>query len=442
MNRLAFVVVTLILGIPLAAAQDASPLTLEQAISIGKDRSNTLRASQARARVSDARANEVDAALLPSVKVDASYRRLSNVPSFSVALPIPGFTPIAVFPNIPDNYVLHASVQQPLFTGFRLSSNAKAAELQSEAGQLDVRNDETDLIIQITSAYWGLYQSREVKRSIDENVTSLETYERDVHNLMNAGMATRNDLLRIQVQLSNARLGQIDAANDMQVAEMSLNLALGRPVNTPVEIASQPRGIVDTAVGTSAGLLASALTRRPDIAAMQTRIDASRAGVTAANAGWWPQLSLAANYYYSNPNQRFLPAMKQWNDSWDVGVQLQWDVWNWGTTKAQAEQAEAGLEANQAVFDQMKQNVALEVERTSLAAARAAQKVEVAKLGVAQAEENSRIMGDKFRSGLATSSELLDANVALLQARTNLTGSLAEQEITAVRLQKALGVLR
>ena len=90
----------------------------------------------------------------------------------------------------------------------------------------------------------------------------------------------------------------------------------------------------------------------------------------------------------------------------------------------------------------MKQNVALEVERTSLAAARAAQKVEVAKLGVAQAEENSRIMGDKFRSGLATSSELLDANVALLQARTNLTGSLAEQEITAVRLQKALGVLR
>jgi outer membrane protein len=442
MNRLAFVVVTLILGIPLAAAQDASRLTLEQAISIGKDRSNTLRASQARARVSDARANEVDAALLPSVKVDASYRRLSNVPSFSVALPIPGFTPIAVFPNIPDNYVLHASVQQPLFTGFRLSSNAKAAELQSEAGQLDVRNDETDLIIQITSAYWGLYQSREVKRSIDENVTSLETYERDVHNLMNAGMATRNDLLRIQVQLSNARLGQIDAANDMQVAEMSLNLALGRPVNTPVEIASQPRGIVDTAVGTSAGLLASALTRRPDIAAMQTRIDASRAGVTAANAGWWPQLSLAANYYYSNPNQRFLPAMKQWNDSWDVGVQLQWDVWNWGTTKAQAEQAEAGLEANQAVFDQMKQNVALEVERTSLAAARAAQKVEVAKLGVAQAEENSRIMGDKFRSGLATSSELLDANVALLQARTNLTGSLAEQEITAVRLQKALGVLR
>ncbi len=429
-----------------SAAQTGGQLTLEEALRIGRARSNTLQASQARARGAEARAAETGSALLPQVRVDASYRRLSSVPPFAVQLPfqIPGLGPgpIVISPTILDNYALHASVQQPLFTGSRLTGAADAADLQARAGELDVRSDEADLVANITTAYWMLYQARETRRAVDENAARLEGMERDARNLLKAGMATRNDLLRIQTQLSNARLGQIDAENDLQVAGMSLNMAMGRPVETPVDPVSVPAAVDPASVPAAPPAVASALRLRPDALAMQNRVESSRAAVTAARGGFWPQLFLSANYYYSKPNARYLPAVNQWKDSWDVGLVMQFDLWNWGATSAQAEQAAEALAANRALADQLGQSIALDVERSILGVRRAARKIDVARLGVQQAEENSRSMQDKFRAGLATTTELLDASVALLQARTSLTGAQVEQEIARVRLQRASGELR
>jgi outer membrane protein len=92
------------------------------------------------------------------------------------------------------------------------------------------------------------------------------------------------------------------------------------------------------------------------------------------------------------------------------------------------------------MYGQMKDNVSLEVQRYDLAVRRAAEKIEVASVAVDQAEENARTTSDKFKSGLATSLDLLDADVALLQARTNYTGALVEYELARARLNRAIGL--
>ena len=420
-----------------AFAQQEAGLTIEEAIRTGREQSHLLKASAARAEGAEARAQEAGSALLPAVKVDGAYRRLSNVPLFAVALPFPGFAPIVIAPYIPDTYQLHASIQQPLFTGFRLSNNALAARLQAEAGTLDSRNDEADLVVNIATAYWTVYQAGEVKNALQENVARLESYERDTKNLVGAGLATRNDLLRIQVQLQNGRLSLIDAENDEQISQMNLNIVIGRPAETPVVIASSPMAVDTSAV--PQGTVDQALAVRPDVAALDARVRASSAALSAARGGYFPQLALSANYYYSKPNQRYFPPSNQWKDSWDVGIQFQLDVWNWGATAAQAEQAEAALRANQEMLAQLQQTVSLDVRRSILSAKRAREKVDVAQLGVSQAEENSKMLSDKYHSGLATSTELLDANVALVQAKTSLSASLVEQAIANIRLEKSLG---
>jgi outer membrane protein len=441
MNRwLSFVIVLLVLLPPVASAQSDSALTIDDAVRLGKEQSHLLKASQAKAVGAEARAREARTAFFPTLKVDAAYRRLSDVPPFAVSLPFPGFTPIVISPMIADNYQLHAGIQQPIFTGFRLQSNAKAASLQAEAGQADVRNDEADLVVNIISSYWMLYQARAVKAAYDENVLRLERYERDTKNLVAAGLATRNDLLRIQVQLQNARLAQIDGENDEEVARMNLNIVIGRDADAPVLLASAPRA--EDLGGLSAGTVDGALAARPDVAAMEARVAAARASVAAAQGGYFPQLVLSANYYYSKPNQRYFPATNRWNDTWDVGVQMQFDVWNWGATGDQTEQARAALQANEELLAQMKQSVSLDVERSKFSAARAREKVAVARLGVSQAEENAKMIADKYHAGLATSTELLDANVALVQAKTAESAAEVEQEIADVRLAKSLGQVR
>ncbi len=438
MKRASLLPVVLLFSLAIGAyAQQDGSLTIEEAIRFGREHSHLLKASAAKAEGAEAKAHEAGSALLPAVKIDGAYRRLSNVPPFAVALPFPGFAPIVIAPNIPDSYQLHATIQQPLFTGFRLSSNARAARLLAEAGAFDTRNDEADLVVNIATAYWTLYQAREVKSALQDNVTRLESYERDTRNLLGAGLATRNDLLRIQVQLQNARLSLIDAENDEQVSQMNLNIAIGRPAETPVVIASTPAP-TDTGAAPP-GSVDQALAARSDVAALDARVQASQAALSAARGGYFPQIAFSANYYYSKPNQRYFPPSNQWKDSWDLGIQFQMDVWNWGATAAQTEQAEAALRANQEMLAQMQQAVSLDVRRAILSAKRAGEKVDVAHLGVSQAEENSKMLSDKYHSGLATSTELLDANVALVQAKTSLSAALVEQAIATVRLEKSLG---
>ena len=423
----------------MAWAQAEGGLTLPDAIRIGREKSRTLLISAARIAAAQGKSGAADALLLPALKLEASYKHLSDVPPFSIQPP--GFPkPFVVSPNVLDNYSVRVSLQEPLFTGFRLSSNSRAAGALEEASRLDNLNDEDDVVLLITTAYWALYQTLETQKAMDENVKRLESYVQDSQNLLKAGMATRNDLLKIQVQYNNARLQQIDAANDVQVATMTLNNAMGRPLDTPVTLASVPAvQSSGQAPGQAAQSIAEAFQRRSDIRAMTARVEASRSGVTAARSGWWPQLMLGANYYYSKPNIRYQPALAEFKDSWDVGLTLQFDVWNWGLAGHETEQAEAALHQNEVQLDQMKENIALDVRRQSLAVTRAREKVTVASTSVEQAEENLRSMSDKFKNGLATSSDLLDADFAQLQARTTLTGALVERELADARLRRAIG---
>lgn len=412
-------------------------ITLPEAIARAKQSNRALSISSAKADAAAARAGEARTALLPSVKVDGSYHRLSDVDPFAVKLPIAP-APIVISPTVLDNYALRVTVQQPLFTGFKLISNSRAAADLSRAARSDRDNDEQDLIANVTSTYWMYFQALETRKSVEENVQRLTAYVRDTERLVKAGVATRNDLLKIQVQLSSARLSLIDASNDAQVAMMNLNNAIGQPVETEIVPSSHPGEIAGAPQDSTQ---ADVLQTRPDLVAMKFRLSAAEASLTAARGNWWPQIFLSGSYMYNRPNVRYQPTRDEFKATWDVGVSFQFDLWNWGTTHYQTQQAAASLMQAQLAYDQSKENALLEIQKSRLAVHRATEKVDVGKLGVEQAEENMRITEDKFAKGVASSTDLLDASFALLQSRTSYTGALVELETARTRLAKSLGTL-
>lgn len=419
-------------------------LSLEEAIALGAANSRTARMALARAEGASARAAEMRAALLPSLKADGSYRRLSEVEPFRVQLPgMP--QPVTISPVVLDTYTAHVGLLQPLFAGFKLVSNARAAEALSVAAEADVRGDRADLILTIVSAYWALHQAREVTRAMDENVSRLESYARDSESMLKAGMLTRADLLKIQVQLSSARMAQMDASNDVRLAQMNCCLVLGLPLETELELTSRP-GQAEIGERSLAGLelpdlRKRALDSRPDLAATGARVQAARASLAAAEGNWWPQVVVGGNYYYSRPNPRLLPTRDAWVGTWDLGVTVTLDLWNWGATLRQVEQAGANLRQQELVLEQMEEGAKLEVTRAYLQAAQAGRKLDVARLAVDQAEEALRINRDRYRQSLTTPSELLDAEVALLQAAIAWSAADIDKAVSETRLAKAVGVL-
>jgi outer membrane protein len=432
------VVVLLSLLSASVAAQVPDSLTLDQAIDAGLSNSRTLQASAARVEGADARTGEARAGMLPSLKFEGSYKRLSDVDPFQVKLPmLPD--PIVISSTVLNNTNLRVGLQQPLFTGFRLSSNAEAAERMADAARADHAADRADLVLNVTAAYWTLFQTRETARLMAENVQRIEGYVRDIGSLLKAGMATRNDALKMDVQLSSARLSLIDAENDVRIAAMNLNTLLGRPVEALLTPVSEPASASDSVSAPVEHLTSDALKTRPELQALSSRVEASRAAVHAARGGWWPQVSAGANYYYARPNARYMPTRDEFKGTWDIGVMVTMDIWNWGVTTHQTDQAEASLRQNELMYAQLLDGVALDVHRSALQVQRARDRMDLADLGLSQARENLRVTTDRFQRGLVTVSELRDAEVALLQAAILQSGARVEAEVSRARLLRSMG---
>lgn len=446
MNQLKFVLICFLFTLSALSAQETKKLTIDEAIRIGLENSKSLHASQMKAESASARTSETNAARLPSLKLSAGYTRLSEVPAGKFVIPADAFGPgvpqdpivNTIAPSIQNTYTLKATVQQQLFTGFRLQNNSKAAELSEKASKEEFEKDKTDLIYSIRLAYWSLFRAIEVKKVVDENVAQVSAHLKDAQNLFAQGMITNNDVLKVQVQLSSVRLLQIDAKNAVELSMINLNNAIGLPLNTQIDIASviahDPLVFQEVTA-----LIRKASGNRQDVKALEARLQAGEAYVKVASSGNYPQASVTGNYYYNRPNNRFFPAKDEFKGSWDLGVNINFDVWNWGATKYQTKQAQAQVAQAKDALGLLKDGISLEVTQNYLGLQKAKEKITVAKESIEQAEESYRITSEKFKRGVALTTDLLDAEVAVLRAKTDHTDALVEYELAESRLLKAIG---
>jgi outer membrane protein TolC len=431
-----------LLALPLAAVAQPRPLSLEEALAAGIERSPGLHASRLELEAASARSRELAAGRLPSLKFGGGYTRLSGVPDFQVTLPISP-NPIVVSQSYFNNFNLRLGIQQPLFTGFRLQAGERSARLLEAAAGLDLEKNRAELAFAVKAAYWGLARSREFEKVIDENVRQVGEHLKDVRAFSDQGLATRNDVLRAELELSNAEIMRIDARNAAEVALTALVSLIGLPLDSDIDLTtsveSRASRIPAEAGKRDGDPIERALAQRPEIKSAEFRIKASEMGVKAVRSAFLPQVTLSGNYYYLRPNPRILPALDRFKGTWDVGVSVSFDIWNWGQTKRQTEQAEARLgqarEARKALEDQ----AVLEVTQCRLSLARAGEKVRVTGQAVGQAEENLRVTRERFKQGVALSSDVLDAEVALLQAKLGRTQAAIDQVVAQARLEKALG---
>ncbi len=432
--------VVLFVGILSAQTSKHASLTIDQALQIGLENSKTLKTSQFKVVAAEAKAYETDALGLPSLKFNGTYTRLSEVPTpvldFSkLGLPIP---PQKFGDNVVNTYGLKATVQQPLFTGGKLSGAIDAAQYVSDASKEDFNKDKADVIYNIKAAYWNLYRAIEFSKVVDENVNQIKSHAADAENLMKQGLLTNNELLKIQVQLSDALVRQIDATNNIKLSTYALNNTLGLPITADITLASKIE-VSDRNWSDIEQLLKVAFDKRPDLLAMSARVKASEAGLTSARGGWWPQVYLVGNYNYLRPNSRIFPTKDVFKDTWDVTLSVSLDIWNWNQTGNQTTQAEAVFSQTEQGFSLMKDGVTLEVTQNYLAVNQTKERIAVAEQGVKQAEENYRVTNEKYKKGLTTNSELLDAESLLLQSKLNYTQSLVEFELAGARLSKSVG---
>ncbi len=412
-------------------------LTLEESLQIGLQNSKQIKISKAALISSEAKITEVGSQMLPRLSFGASYTRLSDVKPFQVSVPFAP-NPITIQETILNNYQLKLSLQQPLFTGFRLSSLKSAAEYNNKAVEFEHTKEINEEALRIHQAFWNYYKSQKVLQLIEENLKSLEKHLADTKNFLENGLVTKNDLLKLEVQYSNTELKRIDAKNAVELSRTAFNKAMGLPLNTSSQVmAEEPQAVTITTKFDD--LLNEALQAREEIKSLEYKIKAGEENIDAAQAGWFPSIFLFGDYYYSRPNQRIMPLEDKFEDTWAIGVGLNWNILDWGETSAKTTHAEQQLILAETTHQIIKENIELEVYKNYLTALSEFEKVTVSKKSVEQAEENYRISKDKYNQQLATSTDLIDAEVALLNAQTNLTNALVDLKLAKTKLEKSVG---
>ena len=416
-----------------ALAQQA--LTLESAIARGLEHSARLAELEARQAGAAAAANGRAAAKLPTVSAQAGYTRTNHVEEFTIAAP--GQPSRVLYPDVPDNYRARIDLQWPIYTAGRADALERAARAEVNAAGEDLAAARADLRLEITRAFWALVTAGETERVLARALEGLDAHVNDLQSRLTQGLIPPNDVLTAQAQRARQNVASIESANARAIAEADLRRLIGGsgplvpiPDADPAAAPPMPGG---------AGQTAGEAPDRSERRALDLRLAGARERETAIRATGKPQIFLGGGYDYARPNPRIFPRADRWETSWDASITVAWTLWDGGRRGAEQAEAAAAARAVEARITDFDRQAAFEVEarRLDLDSSRAA--IAAADQGIRSAVEARRVVGERYRAGVVTSTDVLDAEVAVLQAELDRTRAMAAARLAEARLTRALG---
>ncbi len=436
MSRLAFVLVAVFASSDVLA-QPVVKLTVIDAISRAHETSHRLAEVRARHQGAEAAVKSAGLAKLPTVNASASYVRTNHVEEF--AFPRPDGTRLVVYPDIPDNFATRIGLQWPIFTSGRAEALERAVAAEATAIGAEIETARADLRFEVVRAYWAAVTAREAVRVLEESALRAEAQLNDARQRFKVGLIPPNEVSSLDAQRSRERAQLIEAQNIRESALIDLRRLTGIPEGSVIELADALDAAAPAARDSAVALVKQALDSRPERKTFTARLNSLEARHDAAAAANKPTVAVVTGVDYANPNPRIFPRKGEWQKSWDLGVNVTWNVFDFGRTKAQAAEVAAAMTAARERIAEFDTIVSADVRQRLLDLESSQAVVEAAAAAVRSAAEARRVVGDRFGAGVATSTDVLVAQVAFLEAELARTRAQAGVKLAEARLERSLG---
>lgn len=385
---------------------DSTPrpgLTLAQALQEALDHSPALRQYRSRVREAGYRIDEAESGGLPQLGLQAGYTRIEPTLDFqSPAGPMP------IVVN--DNWQVGLQIRQALLTFGRLKWAAEAATLAKEAAREEYRQQAEDLMARVSQTFLEYAWRQDEVRVAKERLEARQAHLRDVEKMYQAGAVANYDKLATTAAVAEAEQRLLAAQHRVDLARTRLQVLLGRPVDEPLDISLA--GVSEPPLEDRADGVERAFARRPELAALGKAVEAARARVSLAESQDAPSVGLETGYV------RRTGTAFQTDWQFTAGVGLSVPLFDGGATVARAAQArEAALQLEEMLAG-ARQQVTLDVEEAWLDLDEARRQVAVAQAHLDGATEAERVARLRYRVGVSTNLELLEAQSSLAAARS------------------------
>ena len=407
----------------------AEPWTLERALQQALSANPDARLAQQRIVAAQAGLEQANAAFWPRLQFQSSYIGSDNpMLAFGSILNQRAYSSSLNFNDVPsvDDLNARGLVTVPLYAGGKNTATRKAAKANTDAARRDNEAVRNALGFEVSRAFYTVLKTRHFIRAAEAGVNSFEASLAIAKKRLDRGTLLKTGVLDIEVRLAQAREDLVRARNANALAVRVLRNLLGIE-SGDFEVADTAPPITAPDSGDFSG--------RPELAAARQRELAAQEQARAAKGGYLPRVnafgSLDYDYGWRNDNG---------GGSYTAGALLQWDLWDGRMTRAKVAEANANLESTREEQRKLRLALDLEIEQARLDLKAANERLSVTGQVVAQAAESVSLTRARFEQELALSTQLIDAETALVAARVRRAEAEADRQIAIAAVRKALSL--
>lgn len=418
-NSVPGLVLALLLFLPLSvSAEGVMRITLEEALEIAEKNNYALKAAQARVDQAEARYVQTRKAFLPKVTLSETFVATDDPASvFTYKLrqgiinPATDFSANALNdPDAASNFQTAVEVQQPLYNRDAMIGRAAAsADRKSLVHMLQRTGDAISL--EVKKAYYGLILAKKNLHAVNSSISAMKANDRQARRAYEKGLITKSDKLSTAVRLSELAEQKMIIQDEIIAAEDGLRFLLGL---TSDKVIDPVDGLNVTSVvipDDEPGLRVE----RADLKALEARLEAAGYQYKMAKAQWLPRVNAFVQQNWNDDDFAGLV-----NHNWALGVNLQWTVFDGYASIGKAREAKAGEMEVRYTYEEAKEKGLYEIRKAYRMLRTAKARIRVAEQSLREAKVSLDFIGERYRSGLAMTFELLGREQAYTYAQMRL----------------------
>lgn len=397
----------------------AENLELEEAVKLLIEENRTLK--NARQDIDNAEKDE-DLAVrsyFPTLDLQSSYTKMDEPSILSTGV------------QSDENYSTSISLTQPIWTGGKVSMQKEIAGYGLEIARTEYEKTVEDQIFSLIQAYYGVLQAEGMVEIREEALDTVNEHLRVVKNNLEAGIAIRRDLLQSQIEQRNAEEELTAAKNDLKIARRRLAQLLNAEVQysvkkpeTKFNFSLDQDQLFKTAVENDAQLMILELNK--EIIKLNQKLEAQ-----------YYRPNVALNGSYDWQGDEFMG-----DESWSMTLGVNVPLYDGGKGGINAEKQENELEKLANNRQDLLENLDIEVEDSILTVKESEEKIDLEKLSLENAEENLEIANKSYEAGVASNTDVIDAQSTYNQAKISLLQSEYEYDIERFRTLYKSGRLK
>ncbi len=412
-------------------------ISMNDAVDLALQHSRKIKAAGADQRVMNSMRREALSGFLPQVSANGylvSQNMTQNIYNSA------GDTMARNFQLTPTNHFqdLNFTAMWPIFSGGRTYFAYRAANARAEAAERMLRGTETDVAMQARVDYITAVRDEENAKVTGELLKQTEERLRVSREELAAGRAAQFNVLRDEAELANAVQMDTMAKNQAQLALIALKTTLGVDLSSPITL-TEPLQYQSTSVSVDEGIR-QALENNPEVQAAAKEVEASEAEIQAALGRYLPEVSATWMYDWQRLQNRGESTDKP--NGYSAGLVITIPLFDGFMRESAIGTARAKRDKAQELLMQARQQVSKDVNQVALMLGAAGQNVDASRKGLDQAEEQFRIVQERYAGGRGIQLEVLDAQTALTRARFNTVSALADYNSARAMWLRATGQVR